>query len=278
MKSARGHAASFEHLLFVAIRIARFATFPAAFSAAGIACGNFEEEGEAYERATTFMRLAEPEPEAPRCLEGFGRCLDLSDTPDAPRGPGGTAVTFDCYGACGASCDMQNKTVTTATRCQTWRGSAEKHRTLTYRVLSGATHSFCRWHDSCYLECAKHYDEAGDARYGCCTAYCDYACQSPQAFNTSCGAGRYAPWFWERTVTGGIAMQRVCGNVDDYVAPTCRSGHVPNANAANWTTLDCVAWATTAAGVDPGSVADSDGTVSFTELASVGAWQPGACP
>lgn len=236
------------------------------------ACGSVQREAPS-DVAVDESTLGPPG--APSCLEGFGTCLDLRDNVDAPTGPSGAPLRFDCYGACGASCSMQNKATTQTTRCQSW---SDQHRTLTYDIASGSTHPFCRWHDSCYLECAKRYDEVNDPTYACCTAYCDYGCEGPAAFNTSCNAGRYAPHWWERSVAGGIAFQRVCGNVDDYVGPTCRAGAVPNASAPDWSTANCLAWASTAAGIDPGAYAPSDGLVSFTKLADVGAWLPGACP
>src|SRR4051812_40210214 len=83
--------------------------------------------------------------------DGFARALPTGTLPmfvedpvlpSDPQGPTG----FACYGACGASCDCVDKAESRAVTCQ----NGEK---CSWPVTTCKTHSFCRWHDSCYRAC-----------------------------------------------------------------------------------------------------------------------------
>jgi hypothetical protein len=124
------------------------------------------------------------------------------------------------------------------------------------------------------MNCDIQYGE-DDPRYGCCTSYCDDACVDPVGFDASCDAGHYVPD--HTNLLSGIAMSRVCGDVNDYIKPTCGNGPVPDANAPTWTAGDCALWATTAIGVDPGNDASSTGKLTFTKLLVTGDWASGPC-
>jgi hypothetical protein len=215
------------------------------------------------------------EPAAPHCLPDLGPCEDIRDTANPPVDPSGKPMVFDCYGACGASCNMVNKSVSQTQRCQDWPGATSQHRLLTYELVTGGTHEFCTFHDACYMQCNVRFLDT-DPAYSCCTAYCDYGCENPLGFNDSCDAGKYQTdhgTFW-----GAIAFQRVCGNVDDYVPATCKAGKIPDAASPTWSHADCAVWATTAAGIDPGSLATITGKTTFTKLVTTGDWAPGPCP
>jgi hypothetical protein len=215
------------------------------------------------------------EPSAPPCLPDVGACKDLRDTEHPPLDPKGVPIVFDCFKGCGASCNSVQKSVGRAERCQDWPGAVPKHRTLAYEVLTGATHEFCTWHDKCYLQCNVRFtDDTPD--YGCCIAYCDYGCENPMGFNDSCDHGRYETD--HPSLTGALAFQRVCGNVDDYVPATCLAGKIPDAENPTWSFPQCLAWATTSIGHDPGGSVPSTGKTSFTKLVDKGPWSPGRCP
>jgi hypothetical protein len=213
----------------------------------------------------------------PKCLPGT-RCKKL----DPPvRDPNGNIISFDCYGACGASCKLAGYTTQTVDRCQDDPGPPARHRIVKYDLITGNTHPFCRWHDACYLECAKAYGDGGNT-YDNCVAMCDYACVNPYAMNRSCTKGKYAPGFWNRNVCGAVAIQRV-DDPDKYVPICCKAGMVPDPSVrAPWgwsRPADCLAWASTAQGPNPiADAAPADGTVTFSELSVIGDWQAGACP
>lgn len=67
----------------------------------------------------------------------------LPSSPDQPAG-------FACYGGCGASCACEGRADSQATTC------AEGQR-CTWKTTSCLTHSFCRWHDACYLRCDDQF-------------------------------------------------------------------------------------------------------------------------
>jgi hypothetical protein len=95
-------------------------------------------------------------------------------------------------------------------------------------------------------------------------------------FNDSCDHGHYETD--HPSITGAMAFARVCGKVDDYVPATCLAGKVPSAENPTWSFGQCLKWATTAVGNDPGTTVPSTGKTSFTKLVEKGAWTPGHCP
>jgi hypothetical protein len=191
----------------------------------------------------------------------------------------GRPISFPCLGACGASCDLMNKTEHDVDVCLAGTCRPGKHRIARYHQITGASHTFCTWHDSCYLECSKAFENDDKDRYELCARWCDFGCVSPNNWSRSRDAGDYSPSFWDRTVMGGLVFQ-MTGDDDDRrrsIATTRPAGAVP---PKTWVDADCAGWGLTGflgSNVATDLVA-SEGTIAFTELVSVGDWVDGGCP
>ena len=194
---------------------------------------------------------------------------------------GGKPVNFPCYGACGASCNLQQKRDETVTTCEESPcGDRTRHRFLAYRKLTGDTHTFCTWHDSCYLQCSESFENGSPSEYKKCTRWCDFGCVSSAEFNRDQAAGSFDPHTATPTPLGRVVLAAT-GNDDDrnrWIAVTKGAGPVPQPQT--WHEDDCGIWALTA--IDSNGITDTfastDGTAVFSALEGTSEWQDGRCP
>lgn len=98
--------------------------------------------------------------------------------PDAVSTAAGQEGEFQCFGACGASCNCAGRTVSEVT-------VQVGFLWCTYEVTTCNTHSFCRWHDTCYKNCDEMFpgvvgDASAQDRTNCYRA-CDGSCMSGNA-------------------------------------------------------------------------------------------------
>jgi hypothetical protein len=98
--------------------------------------------------------------------------------PDAVASAAGQEGEFQCFGACGASCNCAGRTVEEVT-------VQVGFLMCTYEVTTCNTHPFCQWHDTCYKNCDEMYpgvvgDGSAQDRTSCYRA-CDGSCFSGNA-------------------------------------------------------------------------------------------------
>lgn len=79
---------------------------------------------------------------------------------------------FACFGGCGASCACVGRVDSETT-------TRENGMTCSWQLTTCKTHSFCRWHDSCYNKCDYQFPgRVGDHSFGrsFCYRACDKSC------------------------------------------------------------------------------------------------------
>jgi hypothetical protein len=193
----------------------------------------------------------------------------------------GQPVQLECFGACGAGCNLPRKREVTVQLCEDSPAagcSTKQHRILSYRRIDGASHPFCSWHDTCYAQCAIRFERKAPGDYSMCTRWCDFGCGSPESYNASHLAGTSTRGGSGGTVFGDTAFEATGSDADRerWIAMTAPAGPVPQPRT--WSDSDCGAWTTTAVGSSVVADAPSaDGTIEFSALESVGPWEPGGC-
>lgn len=91
--------------------------------------------------------------------------------PVAPADPK-TPPGFGCFEACGPSCDCAGRKDGTRVTC-------EAGERCTWQTIACLTHSFCVWHDGCYLSCDGQFpgvENDGNVERMLCYRACDYSC------------------------------------------------------------------------------------------------------
>lgn len=182
--------------------------------------------------------------------------------------PDGSTFTFSCYGGCGASCSLVRGSTKQETHLIKHPSNPDLCTNATYEIISGATHEFCSWHDSCYLN--AEFQNRNPSAYTAATRYCDLACTDPDRVTSAMNRGRDRRRPIRTILRPGRTVPAVLADTELGLNAALAVGYPPPSNHGQ---LDCVRWASTAVGQN--NVADraaGTGTAVWSQLLRYDPW------